>query len=657
MLTPDKSFNPKSLESKELPPISTVYPPIESLLNPEKNNSFWAEKIKNDPELKKQAELRRVLSTELDSLFTTIPEADMEISQAIDMKLIDSAAVAKIYNDLSDLFQADKYNSRILLYLPLELIPSSKWKVESEELSMAVENFLSIYREKWSELLHADELRANFLDGDILEPEIQKSSLVKVAKAAHLTPFLIQKKLITFSEVLSIVQNSQDDTLKNSFADTISVLDDMNLLSQNNINELSASPHVVLRNMAVIVADNRKNPIPLSKETEQGKEKEWPPTLKIEIENELREIGNIYEEKIGLEGFPGARAKWEKIRDEEKIIEKYSETMGQLLTSSKLNLLEVQNFSNDFTTNEISALITIGGIRKSISNLPDSHVGQKEFKKFHSLFKSFSENGTDRTRDALQGALEQFLSLKVIDEKYLTELGLTKSDLEGEVSLEKIKKETEKIEKLAESIGLHPELSKFAYPVLIMFGSRIKGYGGQNADIDLALLIKPSTSPEERKNIEVALEKISKREKIQDNPIQFWLEEKEDGLKIKDFPDFDRAMGDSSLAQVFFQGVWCGKNEVIKELYEKFLSGYLYSKNKKINGEDARKAWLEEIERATLQYRLMHKGYARFHPSVGGIKTEHSDSIDSGSAFWDSGYRRLATKLFLKRVFLPQLEK
>ena len=74
-------------------------------------------------------------------------------------------------------------------------------------------------------------------------------------------------------------------------------------------------------------------------------------------------------------------------------------------------------------------------------------------------------------------------------------------------------------------------------------------------------------------------------------------------------------------------------------------------------GEDARKNWLLEIERDTLQYRLMHKGNARHYPEQGGIQTENSGALDSESMFWDSGYRRVATQLFLKKVFLPQLEK
>jgi len=37
--------------------------------------------------------------------------------------------------------------------------------------------------------------------------------------------------------------------------------------------------------------------------------------------------------------------------------------------------------------------------------------------------------------------------------------------------------------------------------------------------------------------------------------------------------------------------------------------------------------------------------------SQGGIETKNSLDIDSKSSFWDSGYRQLATKLFVSKVF------
>jgi hypothetical protein len=58
------------------------------------------------------------------------------------------------------------------------------------------------------------------------------------------------------------------------------------------------------------------------------------------------------------------------------------------------------------------------------------------------------------------------------------------------------------------------------------------------------------------------------------------------------------------------------------------------------------------MERDTLLYRLMHKGYEQFFPRFGGDE-DYANRVDGESMFWDSGYRWLATRLFVNRVFLP----
>ena len=68
-----------------------------------------------------------------------------------------------------------------------------------------------------------------------------------------------------------------------------------------------------------------------------------------------------------------------------------------------------------------------------------------------------------------------------------------------------------------------------------------------------------------------------------------------------------------------------------------------------------RRQALESIEKDALQYRLMHKGYERFCAPCGGSALKKQTSLDGNSPFWDSGYRAMATKLFVERVFLTQL--
>lgn len=63
------------------------------------------------------------------------------------------------------------------------------------------------------------------------------------------------------------------------------------------------------------------------------------------------------------------------------------------------------------------------------------------------------------------------------------------------------------------------------------------------------------------------------------------------------------------------------------------------------------------MEHSLIQYRLMHKGYKEKNLEQGGIDSVYKDEIDGNSMFYDSGFRRMATKIYLEKVFLPQLKK
>jgi predicted nucleotidyltransferase len=221
-------------------------------------------------------------------------------------------------------------------------------------------------------------------------------------------------------------------------------------------------------------------------------------------------------------------------------------------------------------------------------------------------------------------------------------------------SKELLQSETAALEQLIRAIGDHPELSQHLYPTVILFGSRIKGYGTSTADLDYAVLVKPGTSETARAQIQALLQQ-STSQSISGKAVEFWLEADNDKLVVKDFNSPDVSLADSTWAHVLFEGVWYGDKSAIEELHEKLLTSYLYSQGKKYGTRDARHTWLEEMEKDTLQYRLMHKGYARYYPKQGRLATAHSKFIDGDATFYDSGYRRLATKLFVRKVFLPKL--
>jgi predicted nucleotidyltransferase len=212
-----------------------------------------------------------------------------------------------------------------------------------------------------------------------------------------------------------------------------------------------------------------------------------------------------------------------------------------------------------------------------------------------------------------------------------------------------------KIREAIDFIKTDPELSKLVYPVVMLSGSRLKGYGTKESDIDIGIFVRPDVSPEERSSLQAKVKEIFSVVNNLSQPVEFWLKEANGLLEINNLSDNDPLLGENFQTQFLFGSAWEGDLDVIRYLREKLLTKYFYETDEKIHGQEARKLYLGELERDTLQYRLMHKGYKRFFPLHGGISTPHSDKIDSKSMFWDSGYRQLATRLFADRVFLPKL--
>jgi predicted nucleotidyltransferase len=217
--------------------------------------------------------------------------------------------------------------------------------------------------------------------------------------------------------------------------------------------------------------------------------------------------------------------------------------------------------------------------------------------------------------------------------------------------------EAKEVKDIVTQIQNDERLSKLFYPVVILSGSRLKGYGGPDSDIDFGIFVKPSVDANNRTDVTKAIREVFSGIKNASDPVEFWLEENDGQLSVKNWTEPNPLLGENFQVQLLLGAVWEGNGEAVQNLREKLLTPYFYKTDTKIHNEDARKMYLGELERDTLQYRLMHKGYERFFPKTVGIKTAHSDYIDGQSMFWDSGYRQLATKLFAQRIFLPQLLK
>jgi len=606
--------------------IHAYAPPVESLLH-YADNSSWPIEVRQHASVIQEANMRLRLSKNLDTLQAYAPYADTDIKDII-TGTISNEEAADLYESLAD-FLEDTANDRLILYLPFELLPDHTWNPRCTALSRALKRFVHAYTEGWTRLLSVSDVRANFTDGDVLEEEMRGTSpLKRVVKAAHLIPKLIEKGLISLPYIERLIEDNRGNILEASIADTLPVLADLGFIEKSTAQNQYENANVSLQFTTA-----------------------WSIDQLSQLSTMLRSNIERANTTLAQEITP-ARAHWLMKENERKVTEAYALSMAQMIHTGSLAFCELKEFL--FSQKNIRATITaIIAARKAVEQNARAH--RKKANAIRDACADFFKNAWDDNNpdicDAITVTLSRWHTLGIIDRSLLDMYHIPPVRFDAPFSMirTQIKSEIEEALTAVEIIHKDPALSSFLYPALILFGSRIKGYGAASADLDLAVFVKPDIPIEKRVEVQQLLKRIRGGKYREGKALEFWLEQRNNAtLSVRDFPNPDTMLGDSTLAHVLLQGVWCGNNSSVKKLYEKLLIPYLRK-------QSTRCIWLEEMERDTLQYRLMHRGYARFFPEVGGIHTIHSGSIDSKSMFWDSGYRRLATKLFVEKVFLPQL--
>jgi len=612
-----------------------VPPAVESLLAVGTGESMWPSIIQDNPEIRSQAEMRRILFKKLDLLFRQIPKATTEIAEAIDSGKINPETVAEIYELMADFLDADPYHRYLVLYLPFELLPNRTRQPLSDKFEASAHRLIRSYLACWHELLKENNVRANFSDGDILEPELSPNGQVMVCKAAHLIPKLVQKGIISAEYVLDLLDKSTNDILRDSITDVLPVLADMSLLSGYNF---PTQPQTKL-------ITNRL--------TERGAN--WLRKLPADSEFELQKL-DMRAATDQFRNMPKLRISWERQDRQNKLIDKYADEISAMMAEGSLSAWDISKFLAS-KPDTIPCLAVINGVRKFLeltaSNDPDKAAAI--FVSYNHVMKLW--NNRPEIKESLTSMMLRLANLGIVDEEYLGnyKIRLPRPDapvLKGE---HLVKEEIKYLEPKIAFIAKEDEVSELIYPIVLLFGSRLKGYARTNADLDIGIFVRPGISQNKRSEIKKMLSKIFRSKRIDGKIVEFWLEEENSKLRIRNFIDPDVSLADDTWAHLLFASIWLGKEDAIKELYTKLLLEFIFSKGKTLEGQDARVIWLGEMERDVLQYRLMHKGYRRLYSEQGGICAEHSQNLDSQSSFWDSGYRRLAAKLFITRVFLPRL--
>lgn len=179
-----------------------------------------AGKIRCPPEIMEQVQERRVLAQSITSFLADV-----------------STDKADYFYAIGRLLKMPEYR-RLLLYLPLS------------DLSIAPTSFRGIYLNVWYRMLSVRDARENFFEGDTYEVDARPNGkLERVVKCAHLTPWLVEAKLLGYAELKAILSTKRDNTvLLRSFANTWRMMRDRELLLKNELDDLeNYTAHITQR--------------------------------------------------------------------------------------------------------------------------------------------------------------------------------------------------------------------------------------------------------------------------------------------------------------------------------------------------------------------------------------------------------------------------
>ncbi|MFA6042173.1 MAG: hypothetical protein WCV85_00755 [Patescibacteria group bacterium] len=625
-------------------------PAVESFLDLAHAAEVWPDHVTKNEAFQNQVESRRQLNQRLQEVISRLPRPDLPLEEAVANGNIPEAEVAELYTSLQYLLEDEDYQ-RIALYLPFEFLPPKTWEPDSPALQQATEEFRQAYSRAWEKLLSVHDVRANFVDGDVLDVESRAGDLPRVVKAAHLIPKLVERNLMTTQEVVELLESSDDETLQQSIADTLPVLADLGLLHEAELKAMHASSNAFVRNVTLEIS------IP-----SEHSEKQETTTASTLSPSALQEtIQNAFKQ-IDAETYTGMTKKreaWLTREKKRKILETLGDALQTAIANGALNQHTLEEYFDPKASVE-SQQAAINGIRKAIEAITRTNpqAAQVLFERYQDTLTALWHTAAPAVHEELEKTFFRLHGLQLITTSELEALDISVPALAGPFSknLSELKAEVQDTQNIVAAIEANPELSQKLYPVVLLFGSRLKGYGANGADVDTGVFVRPGVAPSEHEKLQKQLKETFTQNHLQGDVVAFWLEETKGGLGVQDFNSPEVSLGESSWTHILFGAAWEGNASEIRELREKLLTPYMYDTQKTLHGREARGLYIEELERDTLQYRLMHKGYERFFPAHGGIQTPHADRIDGQSTFWDSGYRQLATQLYANRVFLPKIK-
>ncbi len=582
-------------------------PPIETLTNLELAKQAWPSVIAEDTEFQDQVSAQQILITSYHLVMSAIDEHD-SLAAALAQKAVSEETVILFFQELMWFLSNELVNKRIILYLPFTLIVPTIATEVSDVLFRTHIRFLHVYKTVFKDMLYVQDVRANFVDGNILEPELRGTSdHTRVVKAIHLIPGLVQSGFMTWDEAVQLTKDHPDPLVHQEVVYVEKVLSDFELLD-TDLNSVRASQSVrtILNNLESRI-------------------------------NEARLINPV-------SSTPN-RTKWlQKNAIEIAVTEAADEIAVSLLDDGSLPPFEL-------CTNE-ELRVCVDAIRQA--SLENPCVFDEQNTWLATIVQNVSNIDV---QDAIDKLYRHLYVKDIVSAEEIQNRSIRIPNLAGSFSenLPYFTPSVSEFEAMTKVIAADEYLRSRVHPVAIMLGSQLKGYGIGDADADVAVFVKPGVSKDDQPVLAEKLSTVFSHERIGGSALLFWLDENVEGLYIRENTLTTNAPGLTTWAHILLNGAWVGSKSHIIALQERLLIPYLFESDDEIQGRPARFRWLEELERDSILYRLLHKGYERFYPIESPMDTEHGSWIDGSSAFYDPNFRRIATELFLTKVFLPNL--
>ncbi|QQG42141.1 MAG: hypothetical protein HYV90_02390 [Candidatus Woesebacteria bacterium] len=584
-----------------------------------------------------EMEIRKDLANRLRGVFKKMGDEDLDL--AVQNGKIPESEANQLYKGLADFISADPNNIRLILYLPFQIMPDL-----NKTKAVQAQEFAKVLHDGWVRLLFQSEMRASFNDGDDLEPGLGQPA--RTRKAAHLLPEFLSRGLVSETEVLDILEVTEGEELMVALTEGIVVANDSKFFSDKSMEVVKKlSQH---KPAVAFILDGTMTPEPEMSKPEGLNE------ILSKLEDDIDKIKvKLDPNSLYVKQVSEKRIKWQKWLFKDEAINQAALSIADGFAQEKITWSELEKVTDKILI--IRSLRKIGEVLVKAGGNRAKDFAERST----AIVKDIWKFGTNEEKEEIINCVSVWQKLSILPSEFAQKLGIEVVDLSNPlpINLEDFARNDGLfITEIARKIEGSPELSKYFYPFILAFGSKIKGYAAHNGDFDFAVFIKPETPWEKRKEILALIGKEIPEITRIDRLLEYWVNDKDGKLGLKPIPkDAPNIVIGAEQIHFLFGGVWIGFGRELTKFRQDLMEKYLNLERFGDQKDLVRTKLLLMLELDVLQFRIMHKGYRKLYPSKKEEGTTHSNLIDWKSDFWDSGYRQIASLLFLSKVFLPDL--